>query len=168
MTIEGQGRVRYCVHSLLYITEFLRYYYYDILALLYLFNRCTLNNLEPSYDYYFYLPYLNLILIKGMAQWLSICFPRRPLTGYVLGVICGLSLLLVLFSAPRVFLRLLRYPPFIKTNISKFQFDLDYCQAHYQEPPAREITLHYITLHYITLHYITLHYITLHYQQANR
>ena len=36
----------------------------------------------------------------GMAQWLSICLPRRP-PG--LGAICGLSLLLVLVLAPRGF-----------------------------------------------------------------
>ena len=40
-----------------------------------------------------------------------------------LGVICGLSLLLVLVFAPRVFLRVLRFPLSSKTNISKFQFD---------------------------------------------
>ena len=40
------------------------------------------------------------------------------------GVICGLSLLLVLVLAPRVFLWVLRFPPSIKTNISKFQFHL--------------------------------------------
>ena len=33
------------------------------------------------------------------------------------------------------------YPLSPKTNISKFQFDLDYCQALYHEPLAREIAL---------------------------
>ena len=37
-----------------------------------------------------------------------------------LGVICGLSLL-VLVLAPRVFLRVLGFPPSSKTNISKLQ-----------------------------------------------
>ena len=54
-----------------------------------------------------------------MAQWLSICLPRRPpyqcgpgsIPG--LGVICGLSLL---YSG---------FPLSSKTNISKFQFDLE-------------------------------------------
>ncbi len=40
-----------------------------------------------------------------------------------LGVICGLSLLLVLFLAPRFFLRFSGFPPFTKTNTFKFQFD---------------------------------------------
>ena len=31
------------------------------------------------------------------------------------------------------------FPLSSKTNISKFQFDLDYCQAHYREPVARVI-----------------------------
>ena len=42
-----------------------------------------------------------------------------------LGVICGLSLLLVLVLAPRVFLRVLRFSSSSKTNISKFQLDLE-------------------------------------------
>ena len=41
------------------------------------------------------------------------------------GVKCGLSLLLVLVLAPRVFSWYSGFPPSIKTNISKFQFDLD-------------------------------------------
>ena len=41
------------------------------------------------------------------------------------GVISGLSLLLVLVLAPRVFLRVLRFPPSTKNNTSKFQFDLE-------------------------------------------
>ena len=40
------------------------------------------------------------------------------------GVICGLSLLLVVILNPRVFLpRLSGIPPSTKTNTSKFQFD---------------------------------------------
>ena len=38
------------------------------------------------------------------------------------GVICGLSLLLVLVLAPRVFSGFSGFPPSIKTSISKFQF----------------------------------------------
>ena len=48
-------------------------------------------------------------------------------------------LLLVLVPAPRVFLGVLRFPRFLKTNISKFQFDLNDFQALYHEPLAREI-----------------------------
>ena len=57
------------------------------------------------------------------------------------GVICGLSLLLVLYSAPRGFSPGTPvFPsPQSKTNISKFQFDVDYCQALYDEPLARVI-----------------------------
>ena len=43
------------------------------------------------------------------------------------------SLLLAIFLAPRGF------PLSSKTNISKFQFDLDYCQALHHEPLARVI-----------------------------
>ena len=39
------------------------------------------------------------------------------------GVICGLSLLLVLIPGPRVFLRVLRFSPLHKNRHSKFQFD---------------------------------------------
>ena len=44
-----------------------------------------------------------------------------------LGVICGLSLLLVLILALRVFSPGTPvFPPSSKTNISKFQFDLEF------------------------------------------
>ena len=44
-----------------------------------------------------------------------------------LGIICGLSLLLVLVLAPRVFSPgTLVFPPSSKTNIPKFQFDLEF------------------------------------------
>ena len=55
------------------------------------------------------------------------------------GVICGLSLLLVLFLARTFFSGFSGFPLFSKTNISKFQFDLDYCEALYHEPLARVI-----------------------------
>ena len=57
------------------------------------------------------------------------------------GVICGLNLLLVLYSAPRGFSPGTQvFPsPSSNTNISKFQFDLDYCLAFYHEPLARVI-----------------------------
>ena len=45
-----------------------------------------------------------------------------------LGVICGLSLLLVLVLAPRVFSGYSYFPPFLKTNISKFQFHLEFVE----------------------------------------
>ena len=56
-------------------------------------------------------------------------------------VICGLSLLLVLFLAPRGFFfsgTLTGFPLFSKINISKFCFDLD-CQHFCHKPLAREI-----------------------------
>ena len=56
------------------------------------------------------------------------------------GFIGGLSLLLVLFLAERVFSPGTPvFPSPQKTNISKLQFDLDYCQALYHEPLARVI-----------------------------
>ena len=58
-----------------------------------------------------------------------------------LGVICGLSLLLVLVLAPRGFSPgILVFPSPQKLTFSKFQFDLDYCIALYHEPLARAIT----------------------------
>ena len=39
------------------------------------------------------------------------------------GVICGLSLLLVLVLAPRIFLRVFRFSSLHKTNISKFHLE---------------------------------------------
>ena len=49
--------------------------------------------------------------------------------------ICGLSLLLVLVPAPRGFFSgYSGFPLSAKTNISNFQFDLDYSQALYHEP----------------------------------
>ena len=54
-----------------------------------------------------------------------------------LGVICGLSLLLVLFLAPRGFSPgALVFP---SPQKPAFPFDLDYCQARYHELLAREI-----------------------------
>ena len=60
--------------------------------------------------------------------------------GVIWIVICGLSLLLVLFLAPRGFSPGTPvFPISSKINISKFKFDLDYCQAHYYKPLARVI-----------------------------
>ena len=42
-----------------------------------------------------------------------------------LGVICGLSLLLVLSLLREVFLRVLRFSPLLKNQHSKFQLDLE-------------------------------------------
>ena len=56
-------------------------------------------------------------------------------------VICGLSLLLVFFLVPRDFSpgTPAGFPLSQISNISKFQFHLDYCQALYHEPLPREI-----------------------------
>ena len=55
------------------------------------------------------------------------------------------------------------FPLFSKTNISKFQFDLDYCQAlQYHEPLAREIAqtlpvlLTLSKLHYFTIIHVNV------------
>ena len=56
------------------------------------------------------------------------------------GVICGLSLLVVLFLAPRGFSP--GIPTFLLsslTKVSKFQFDLNYCQSLYHESMTRVI-----------------------------
>ena len=66
-----------------------------------------------------------------MAQWLSILPPTQAShqcgPGLIpgLGVICGLSLLLVLVLAPRGFSPGTPVFPSSKTNSSKFQFDLE-------------------------------------------
>ena len=49
------------------------------------------------------------------------------------GVICGLSLLLVLVLAPRVFSEYSGFPPSIKTNISKLQFDPNVSWGHKED-----------------------------------
>ena len=55
------------------------------------------------------------------------------------GVICGLSLLLVLYSAPRGFpLGTPVFPSPQKPIFQKFQFNPDYCQALNHEPLAHE------------------------------
>ena len=66
------------------------------------------------------------ILVSGMAQWWERSLPTnvarvqfRPC------VICGLSLLLVLALASRVFLRVLRFFSQHKNQHSKFQFHQD-------------------------------------------
>ena len=51
-----------------------------------------------------------------------------------LGVICGLNLLLVLVLAPRVFSGYSSFPPSSKTNISKFQFDLEFVERLNMSP----------------------------------
>ena len=63
------------------------------------------------------------------------------------GVICGLSLLLVLVLAPRVsiFSGYFGFPPFIKNKISKFQSDLDVKCLHMSPWLGRlgDYSLHY-------------------------
>ena len=53
--------------------------------------------------------------------------------------ICGLSLLMVPILAPRFFSGYSGFPLSSKTNIYKFQFNLDYCCAFYHKPLAKEI-----------------------------
>ena len=65
-----------------------------------------------------------------MAQWRERSPPTMqcgPGSISRLGVVCGLSLLLVLVLSPRVFSPGTPvFPPALKTNISKFQFDLEF------------------------------------------
>ena len=65
----------------------------------------------------------------GMAQWLEHLPPTNAMwPGFDswIDVICGLSLLLVLVLAPEGFFSgFSGFPPSTKTNISKFQFDLE-------------------------------------------
>ena len=77
----------------------------------------------------------------GMAQWWEhsrptnvsrVRFPHPP--PYVGWVCCRFSSLL-----RDVFLRVLQFFPLLENQISKFQFDLDYCQTLYYEPLARVI-----------------------------
>ena len=66
---------------------------------------------------------------------------RKTLQNWgLIGVICGLSLLLVHYSAPRFFTGYSGFPLSSETNISKFQFQIwIYRQALYHEPLARVI-----------------------------
>ena len=74
----------------------------------------------------------------GMAQRWECSPPTSPgFDSHTRRHECGLSLLLVLFLARRGFsLGTPVFPSPQKTNISKFQFNLDYCQALYHEPLA--------------------------------
>ena len=64
------------------------------------------------------------------------------------GVTCGLSLLLVLVRAPRVFLRVLRFSSLHKNQHSKFQFDLETMN---KEPPRGSATAKLLLLLIITI-----------------
>ena len=66
----------------------------------------------------------------GLAQWW-----KRSIPGP--GVICGLTLLSVLYSAPRGFSPGTPVFPSSKTNISKFQFDLDV--RHFSHEPLARV-----------------------------
>ena len=72
---------------------------------------------SPSYE----------ICLRGaeMAHWSEHSPPRQCGPGLTPGpgVICGLSLLLVLVLAPRIFLRVFRFSSLHKTNISKFHLE---------------------------------------------
>ena len=86
----------------------------------------------------------------GMAQW----WERSPPTNvarvrFLPRVICGLSLLLVLVLAPRVFPRVLRFSSLHKNYHSKFQFDQD------REPaskPAKIVIYYYRIIHFVLRH----------------
>ena len=58
------------------------------------------------------------------------------------------------------------FPLSSKTNISKFQSDLDYCQALYHEPLAREIAQALPVL--LTLKKLQLHHVVCNGQLANK
>ena len=73
-----------------------------------------------------------------------------------LGVICGLSLLLVLVPAPSVFLRYSGFPPSAKTNISKFQFDLETVER--RATPWIPLKFHYYYYYYYYFVITTLLY----------
>ena len=72
----------------------------------------------------------SLLTFVGDSAAVGVIASHQYGTGWIPGpgVICGLSLLLVLYSAPRSF-----------SPVFKFHFDLDYCQAFYHEPLARVI-----------------------------
>ena len=76
-----------------------------------------------------------------MAQWLSICLPPMW-PGFDSRTRRQMWVEFVVGSRPcseRFFSGYSGFPLSSKTNISKFKFDLDYCQALYHEPLAREI-----------------------------
>ena len=63
----------------------------------------------------------------GMAQWRQHSLPTNVTR--VPGAICGLSLLLVLVPAPRVFSRFSSFSLSTKTNTSKFQYSIGNSRA---------------------------------------
>ena len=63
--------------------------------------------------------------VMGEKGWHSDESTRLPPMWPGFDLTCGLSLLLVLVPALRVFLLVLQFPSSTKTNISKFQFDLE-------------------------------------------
>ena len=77
----------------------------------------------------------------GMAQWWECSLPTNASRVRFLdpasrvGWVCGWFCTLLREVFPGYF----GFPLSSKTNISKFQFDLDYCQALYHEPLARVI-----------------------------
>ena len=83
----------------------------------------------------------SLVFRGAVAKWwersppTNVSWVRFPgPASYVGWVCCWFSSLL-----REVFLRVLWFSLSLKTNISKFQFDLDYCHALYHEPLARVI-----------------------------
>ena len=111
----------------------------------------------------------------AMSQWwghsppTSVARVRFPdsASPYVRWVCCWFSSLL-----REVFLRVLRFFPSLqKPTFSEFQFDLDYCQALYRLPLAREIaqalpvlfTLNILSLHFTSLHFTSPHFTSLHF-----
>ena len=94
-----------------------------------------------------------------MAQWLSIYLPPMW-PGFDSPTQRHMWIEFVVGSHPcseRFFSGYSGVPLSSKTNISKFQFDLDYCQALYHEPLAREIAQALPVL--LTLNNLHLHYI---------
>ena len=69
---------------------------------------------------------------QGWCSGVSTRLPSMSLRfNSELGIICGLSLLLVLILAPRFFSPgTLVFPPSSKTDISKFQFNQEFLEGH--------------------------------------
>jgi len=74
----------------------------------------------------------------------------------LLVAICGLSLLLVLILAPRVFLQVLWFSSLHKNNISKFQLDQDTERGPAIKPAKADVTSSPTIVIYLICSYLSV------------
>ena len=99
------------------------------------------NRSESSTSYYFCYMFISFL---GSREWHSCESTRLPPIwhGFDSRTLRHMWVEFVVGSCPcseRIFSGYSGFPLSSKTNISNFQFNLDYCQAFYHEPLAQEI-----------------------------